>query len=75
MDSDDIRVAAVAAELSQLMLLKQSVKFASDPAIEQCITELAREMATLTPSDPRRAEIVAEIMRLVDLSKQTDDDV
>jgi len=60
MDPDDPRGAAVAAELSLLMLLKRSVRFASESAVEQCIEELAREMATLKPGDPRRAEIVAE---------------
>jgi hypothetical protein len=32
--------------------------------------EFAREMARLKPGDPRRTEIVEEIMRLTDLLKE-----
>ena len=35
------------------------------------IEELPREMATLNPGDPERAEIVSEIIRLRDLLKKT----
>jgi hypothetical protein len=69
MDPDDSRGDAIAAELSQLMQLKRSVRLASDPVIGHCMDELARVMATLKPGDPRRAEIVEEIMRLSDSVK------
>jgi hypothetical protein len=38
----------------QLMQLRRSVDFAGDPVSEQCMDELAREMANLKPRDPRR---------------------
>src|SRR5690349_6187257 len=47
MDPDDSRGDAIAAELSQLMQLKRSVRLASDPVIGHCMDELARVMATL----------------------------
>ena len=37
------------------------------------IDELAREITALEPGDPRRAQIVHEIMRLNDVLKQTGD--
>jgi hypothetical protein len=64
MEPDDSRGAIIAAELSQLMQLKRSVRLTVDPVIGQCMDELAREMATLEPGNPRRAQIVQEIMRL-----------
>jgi len=46
--------------------LRRPVKFATMPAVELYMDELAREMATLKPGDPRRKEIVEEIIRLAD---------
>jgi len=47
------------------------MKSAGNQIVEARIDELAREMITLKPGDPRRAQIVHEIMRLSDLQKQT----
>ena len=57
MDPDDTRGAIVAAELSQLMQLKRSVRLAGDTVIGQWMDELAREIATCKSSDPRRTEL------------------
>ena len=70
MRPDDPRKPAVAAELSQLMQLRRSVRLAGDPVNGQCMDELAQEMATLKPGDPRRTEIVEQIMRLTGLLKE-----
>ena len=64
MTADDPRLATALTEYSQLMQVRRAVKFASTPVVEQYMDELAREMATLKPGDPGRAEIVKEIMRL-----------
>ena len=69
MDLDDPRRAAVLAELCQLMQLKRSIRLAGDSVIGQCMDELAREISTLKPGDPRRKEIVEEIIRLRDAVK------
>jgi hypothetical protein len=68
MDPDDPRKATVAAELSQLMQLRRSVRLAGDPVIGQCIDELVRKMATVKP--PRWTEIFEEILRLTHRLKQ-----
>jgi hypothetical protein len=46
------------------MQLRRAVRLVNDPLAGQCMDELAREMTTLKPGDPRRAQIVEEIMRL-----------
>ena len=50
--------------------LRRAVRLVNDPLAGQCMDELAREMTTLKPGDPRRAQIVEEIMRLGDALKQ-----
>ena len=70
MDPENPRKAAVAAELSQLMQLRRSVRLAGDPVIGQCMDELARKMATLNSGDSRWTEIVEEILRLTDALKE-----
>jgi len=57
--------------LKKLSLLSNSgaAKFATDSVDGQCMDELAREMTTLKPGYPRRAQIAQEIMRLSDLLK------
>ena len=64
LDRGDTRGALVAAELSQLMQLKRSIRLAGDSSIGQWMDELAREMATLRPGDSQRKQVVEEIMRL-----------
>ena len=54
----------VLEELSLLTQLRRAVKFVSQLVVEQSMGELAREMATLEPGDPRAAQIVNEMMRL-----------
>jgi hypothetical protein len=46
--------------------LKRSLKAKSDP-IGDRMDELAREMTMLKTDDPRRAEVVQNVMRLRDL--------
>ena len=70
MEPDDSRGAIIAAELSQLMQLRRSVRLAGDPVIGQCMDELARKMATLNSGDSRWTEIVEEILRLTDALKE-----
>ena len=70
MDPDDPRKAIVAAELSQLMQLRRSVRLAGDSVIGQCMDELARKMATLNSGDSRWTEIVEEILRLTHVLKE-----
>ena len=70
MEPDDPRTATVAAELSQLMQLRRSVRLAGDPVVGQCMDKLARKMATLEPGDPRWTEIVEEMLQLTDVLKK-----
>src|SRR5262249_26682490 len=70
MAADDPRLAMALNEFSQLLQLRRAVKFATTPAVELYIDELAREMATLKLGDPRRAQIVQHIMRLSDRLKE-----
>ena len=70
MEPDNPKWATVLEELFQLTQLRRAVKFATTPAVELYMDELAREMATLKPGDPRRAQIVHHIMRLSDLAKE-----
>ena len=71
MEPDNPRWATVLEELFQLTQLRRAVKFAATPVVEQYMDELAREMATLKPSDARRAEIVQHIMRLSERLKES----
>jgi len=68
MDPNDPRKVTVAAELSQLMQLRRSVRLAGDPVIGQCIDDLVGKMATLKP--PRWTEIFEEILRLTHILKE-----
>ncbi|MGN6717519.1 MAG: hypothetical protein ACTHLX_09005 [Candidatus Binatia bacterium] len=68
MDPDDPRKATVAAELSQLMQLRRSVRLAGDPVIEQCIDDLVGKMVTSKP--PRWTEIFEEVVRLTHRPKE-----
>jgi len=68
MDPNDPRKVTVAAELSQLMQLRRSVRLAGDPVIGQCIDDLVSKMATLKP--PRWTEIFKEILRLTHILKE-----
>ena len=70
MAADDPRLATALKEFSQLTQLRRAVKFAGTPVVELYMDELAPEMATLKPGDPRRAQIVHHIMRLSDLAKE-----
>jgi hypothetical protein len=66
----DSRLATALNEFSQLLQLRRAMKFATEPATAQLMDELAREMATLKLGDPRRAEIVHEIMRFSTIFQQ-----
>jgi hypothetical protein len=68
MDPNDPRKVTVAAELSQLMQLRRSVRLAGDPVIGQCIDDLVGKMATLKA--PRWTEIFEEILRLTHILKE-----
>ena len=70
MDPDAPRRAAILEELCLLTQLRRALIFGSQRVANQCMDELAREMTTLKPGDPRRAQIVEEIMRLGDALKQ-----
>jgi hypothetical protein len=66
MEADDPKWPAYLKELSVLTQLRRAVKFAGEPVSGQRMDELAREMSTLKPGDPRREQIIEEIMRLRD---------
>jgi len=70
MEPDDPNREIYLNKFFELSQLKRSVKAKIDPIGER-MNELAREITTLKPGDPRQAQIVQEIMRLSDLLKQT----
>ena len=70
MEPDDPNRPSLLKALSALTQLPRSVRSAGDQSTDKRMNELACETTTLKPGDPRRAQIVEEIMRLGDALKQ-----
>ena len=70
MEPNDPKQTLFLKRLSELMQLRRYLRLEAKQPIGKRMEELAREMTSLKLGDPRRAEIVEEIMQLRDMLKE-----